>query len=175
MGTLGAQIGPAIVLSFFVLIGNPLIVMMIMGVMGYRRRTGFLAGLTVAQISEFSLILGALGVGIGHIGNETLGLITLVGLITIGLSTYMVLYSHLLYNRLAQWLRIFERKILYREKGEGEMQVGPPVDVIFFGLCRFGGNLAQNLHQRGLNVLGVDFNSRTVTGAEQRRIPGPLG
>jgi predicted Kef-type K+ transport protein len=45
-----------------VLIGNPLIVMVIMGAMGYRKRTGFLAGLTVAQISEFSLILGALGV-----------------------------------------------------------------------------------------------------------------
>jgi Kef-type K+ transport system membrane component KefB len=50
------------VLSLFVLIGNPLIVMAIMGYMGYRKRTGFLAGLTVAQISEFSLIFGALGI-----------------------------------------------------------------------------------------------------------------
>ena len=51
-------VGPAAALSLFVLIGNPLIVMAIMGTMGYRKRTGFLAGLTVAQISEFSLILG---------------------------------------------------------------------------------------------------------------------
>ena len=64
MGTLTGQLGPAIILSLFVLIGNPLIVMVIMGVMGYRRRTGFLAGLTVAQISEFSLILGALGINL---------------------------------------------------------------------------------------------------------------
>ncbi|MGQ9646889.1 MAG: cation:proton antiporter [Thermodesulfobacteriota bacterium] len=167
MGALGAQIGPAVVLSLFVLIGNPLIVMIIMGAMGYRRRTGFLAGLTVAQISEFSLILGALGVSIGHIGNETLGLITLVGLITIGLSTYMILYSHFLYNRLVRWLRIFERKVPYREKGEGEERGGPSVDVILFGLGRFGGSLAQNLRQKGLNVLGVDFNSRTVAQRNQ--------
>src|SRR3990170_5669828 len=40
---LGAQIGPSIALSLFVLIGNPLIVMVIMGAMGYRKRTGFLA------------------------------------------------------------------------------------------------------------------------------------
>ncbi len=93
LGQLGAQIGPAIVLSLFVLIGNPLIVMVIMGVMGYRKRTGFLAGLTVAQISEFSLILAALGVSLGHIENEIVGLVTLVGLITIGLSTYLILYS----------------------------------------------------------------------------------
>jgi predicted Kef-type K+ transport protein len=45
-----------------VLIGNPLIVLAIMGAMGYRKRTGFLAGLTVAQISEFSLIFVAMGV-----------------------------------------------------------------------------------------------------------------
>ncbi len=32
-----------------------------MDFMGYRKRTGCLAGLTVAQIGEFSLILAALG------------------------------------------------------------------------------------------------------------------
>jgi Kef-type K+ transport system membrane component KefB len=35
---------PAVLLSLFVLIGNPLIVMAIMGFMGYRSRTGFMAG-----------------------------------------------------------------------------------------------------------------------------------
>ena len=46
---LGEYLGEAVVLSLFVLIGNPLIVMTIMGVMGYRKRTGFLAGLTVRR------------------------------------------------------------------------------------------------------------------------------
>lgn len=159
---LGAQLFSAVVLSLFVLIGNPLIVLIIMGVMGYRRRTGFLAGLTVAQISEFSLILGALGVSIGHIAKETLGLITLVGLITIGLSTYLILYSHFFYERLAGWLSIFERSVPYREKREEGERVSPSVDVILFGLGRYGSNLAQHLHQRGLRVLGVDIDSKTV-------------
>jgi len=52
-----------------------------MGLLGYRRRVGFLAGLTVAQISEFSLILAALGLSLGHITSQTVSLITLVGLI----------------------------------------------------------------------------------------------
>ncbi|MCG7853877.1 MAG: cation:proton antiporter, partial [Methanosarcinaceae archaeon] len=110
-GLLGAHVGPALVLSLFVLIGNPLIVMVIMGVMGYRKRTGFLTGLTVAQISEFSLILAALGVSLGHIDAKIMGLITLVGLITIGLSTYLILYSHRLYDLLARYLQIFERSV----------------------------------------------------------------
>lgn len=67
IGVLGSQIFPALVLSSFVLIGNPLIVLAVMGGMGYRKRTGFLAGLTVAQISEFSLIFIAMGLSLGHV------------------------------------------------------------------------------------------------------------
>ena len=46
LAALGGDLQSALVLSLFVLIGNPLIVMAIMGWMGYRKRTGFLAGLT---------------------------------------------------------------------------------------------------------------------------------
>ena len=110
LGLLGTQIVPALVFSLFVLIGNPLIVMVIMGLMGYRKRTGFLAGLTVAQISEFSLIFMAMGLTLGHVSPESLGLVTLVGLITISLSVYMITYSHSLYAKLEPMLGFFERK-----------------------------------------------------------------
>lgn len=160
--SLGAQIIPATVLSLFVLIGNPLIVMAIMGFMGYRRRTGLLAGLTVAQISEFSLILGALGVSLGHIDRDTLGLITLVGLVTIGLSTYMILYSHPLYERLAPYLGIFERAMPYRERNLDDGVHPLAADVILFGLGRYGGNLAHQLRAQGVTVLGVDFDPQAV-------------
>lgn len=175
LGLLGGQIFPAIVLSLFVLVGNPLIVLVIMGVMGYRRRTGFLAGLTVAQISEFSLILGALGVSVGHIGHETLGLITLVGLITIGLSTYLILYSHSLFDRLAPWLSLFERTVPFRETREEGEKTSPPVDVILFGLGRYGSNLAQHLHQRGFKVLGVDIDSKAVAEWNQKGLRAIYG
>ena len=165
LADIGAQIGPALIFSAFVLIGNPLIVMVIMGFMGYRKRTGFLAGLTVAQISEFSLILGALGLSLGHIDQETLGLITLVGIITIGLSTYMILYSHQLYNRLAPWLGIFERRRPYREIQEAAGHELERIDVILFGLGRYGRNIAENLLRRGKRVLGVDFDPQVVGGS----------
>lgn len=158
MGHLGLQVGPAVALSLFVLIGNPLIVIAIMGVMGYRRRTGLLAGLTVAQISEFSLILGSLGVGLGHIGAEVMGLITLVGILTIGVSTYMILYSHKLYQWLAPSLRFFERRVPFREMKDDAAEMGERPDVILFGLGRYGGLIFQNLKRRGLSILGVDFD-----------------
>jgi Kef-type K+ transport system membrane component KefB len=161
LSQVGPQIVPAIILSLFVLIGNPLIVIAIMGLMGYRKRTGFLAGLTVAQISEFSLILGALGVSLGHIGDETLALITLVGLITIGLSTYLILYSHPIYERIAPALSIFERQIPYRELRDEDRAVENP-EFIIFGLGRYGNNLARALRQRDERVLGVDFDPQII-------------
>ena len=161
IATLGAQFEAAVVLSLFVLIGNPLIVMIIMGAMGYRKRTGFLAGLTVAQISEFSLIMVALGLGLGHVDVETVGLVTLVGLITISGSTYMILYSHVLYERLAPWLNIFERRHPHREsKYDGEPEGNE--DVIVLGLGRYGQGVSQALRQRHFNVLGVDFDPEVV-------------
>jgi len=94
----GDALGPALVLSLFVLIGNPLIVMAIMGYVGYRKRTGFMAGLTVAQISEFSIVFVAMGISLSHVDVQALGLTTLVGLVTITQSTYMILYAQPLYE-----------------------------------------------------------------------------
>jgi hypothetical protein len=158
---IGTQIGAAVLLSLFVLVGNPLIVMIIMGAMGYRRRTGFLAGLTVAQISEFSLILCALGVSMGHISAETMGLVTLVGLITIGTSTYLILYSHPIYDAIERWLKIFERTSPHRELAE-KHDAFEQFDAIVFGLGRYGERIARGLMERQVSVLGVDFDPNVV-------------
>lgn len=160
---LGSQVAPALVFSSFVLIGNPLIVMVIMGMMGYRKRTGFLAGLTVAQISEFSLIFMAMGFSLGHISAEPLGLVTLVGLITIAMSVYMITYSHTLYNWLEPWLDMFERKTPHREETLDEPHTSKQnVDVILFGLGRYGKAIAHYLQREGYNLLAVDFNPDEV-------------
>ena len=158
LGLLGAQIPEAVIFSLFVLIGNPLIVMVIMGVLGYRKRTGFLAGLTVAQISEFSLILAALGLSLGHISVETMGLITLVGLIAISVSTYLIIFSHPIYLHLAPWLTLFERKHPYRESNGDIEPKGSDREIILFGLGRYGAGIAQALRERGYRVQSVDYN-----------------
>ncbi len=161
LSVLGTSVGPAIVLSLFVLIGNPLIVLIIMGVMGYRKRTGFLAGLTVAQISEFSLIFMAMGVAIGHVAEEALGLVTLVGLVTIATSTYMITYSHQLYALFEPVLGIFERRGGTAEP-ESDVEGERPHDVILFGLGRYGLGIAAVLRDSGKRILGVDFSPEAV-------------
>ncbi len=168
LSTLGDQTVTALALSLFVLIGNPLIVMAIMGFMGYRRRTGFLAGLTVAQISEFSIVFVAMGITLGHIGEAALGLTTLIGLITITLSTYMILYSEPLYQRMKGFLGIFERHKPFREMAmEQEHHDTSLPEIVVFGLGRYGGRLFRNLSAAGLDVLGVDFDPEVIVALER--------
>jgi len=158
----GSQIGNAAILSLFVLVGNPLIVIAIMGYMGYRRRTGFLAGLTVAQISEFSLIVAALGVSLGHISPQTMGLVTLVGVVTIFASTYMILYSQNLYQTLAGPLKLFERKNPYREASSNTVVETTAADAILVGLGNYGSGLAERLLERKMRIIGVDFDPQAL-------------
>jgi len=174
--TLGAEVGPAVLLSLFVLIGNPLIVMAIMGYMGYRKRTGFMAGLTVAQISEFSIVFMAMGITLGHVGPQALGLTTLVGVITITLSTYMILFSQPLYERLAPWLGRFERQRPFRELAAEQAPADrAPAEVIVFGLGRYGSRLLQQLRSAGVEAIGVDFDPEAVRTLQAQQLPVQFG
>jgi Kef-type K+ transport system membrane component KefB len=170
----GMQLWPAVVLSLFVLVGNPLIVVAIMGVMGYRRRTGFLAGLTVAQISEFSLILAALGLRLGQIGEAEVSLITLVGVITIALSTYMILGSDQLYAWLEGPLRVFQRATPFSEL-KGSISGPAKVDVVLLGLGRYGSAIVRQLRAHDLSILGIDFDPQALRLAAAQGLPVQYG
>jgi len=176
LSTLGAEVYTAVVFSLFVLIGKPLIVMAIMAYLGYRKRTGFMTGLTLAQISEFSIIFMAMSISLGHIEQETLGLVTLVGLVTITLSTYMILYSQPLYEWLVPWLSVFERSDPFRERAvEKGRRTGEEAEFIIFGVGRYGGRLVLRLQERGLAVLGVDFDPENVRAMRRKGIPMRFG
>ncbi|HLC86970.1 MAG TPA: cation:proton antiporter [Candidatus Nanoarchaeia archaeon] len=148
---------PAVIFSLFILIGNPLIVMILMGIFGYNKNTGFMAGLTVAQISEFSLILIALGVRAGHLTNEILSLVTIIGLITIAGSTYMIMYSDKIYPFLSKYLSIFERK-----KVKGEITKKVDYEYLLFGENRIGFSIMKSFTHLKKKYLVVDFNPERV-------------
>jgi hypothetical protein len=176
MSGLRSNLTQALALSAFVLVAKPLIVMAIMGYMGYRKRTGFQTGLTLAQISEFSILFVAMGISVGHIREDTLGLVTLVGLFTIALSSYMILHSEQLYVRLAPLLAMFERSQPLREQRlEGPDASASSVDVLVFGVGRFGRRLVEGLHRQGVRVLAVDFDPEVVRSLHQRGYAARFG
>ncbi len=158
---LRTEILPAIILGLFVLVGNPLIVLIVMGFLGYRKRTSFKTGVAIAQISEFSFLLMATGKALGHIEEPIVGLVAVVGIVTIGASVYLILYSEKLYERLSPLLRVFEKKTLHAEE---RLHFGhtPLADVILYGLGRYGSSILRGLQDAGHRVLGVDFDPERV-------------
>lgn len=162
---ISAIIFPAIILSLFVLIGNPIIVIIIMNLLGFSKRTGFQAGLTVAQISEFSLILATLGFEIGSLSKDQLSLVTLIGLFTIAGSTYLILYSDFLYKKFERYLSFLELKKNRRESSKDK-----DIDAVLFGYRRVGVDFVKVFNKLSLNFLVVDFDPESIKNLDQQGI-----
>ncbi len=173
VSTIGGQLWIGLALSAFVLFGKPLIIMLLLAAMGYRRRTSFMTGVSLAQISEFSLIMVAMGITAG-LAPDTLGMITLVALITIGFSSSFIQYAQGLYERLAPALRFLDWRARHREDAApAALPIGP--QVILFGIGRYGSSIAEELIARGRTVLGVDFDPQAVNAWAARGWPAVFG
>ena len=170
---LGAYLLPAIILSLFVIIGNPLIVMTIMGLQGFSKRTSFKAGLTVGQISEFGLIIVALGLSVGHVDNAILNLVTMMGLTTILISTYLILYADPIYDRIKHLIP-YKRRGVHKHENQHEHLLNN-YDVILFGYNRMGYNIAEHFIDKEKHLLIIDFNPEVVLELQERGINAILG
>lgn len=149
-----SQLPAAAVLSLFVLLGNPLIFILIIAHFGYGERTVFRTSVTVAQISEFSFIFSAAGVQTGLIDRSILSLVGVVGLVTIIVSAWMILYSDALYR----WCRDRGLLRVFRIH-QGQDPEPPPArtgHAVVVGANGFGRRAARLLADAGLEVLLVD-------------------
>ncbi|MCX6702155.1 MAG: cation:proton antiporter [Candidatus Zambryskibacteria bacterium] len=155
----------AIIFSVLVLIFNPLILMIIVGILGYKKRTGLQTGFTVAQVSEFSLILMAMGVSFGQVDNRILSLITLVALITIFGSSYLVLYSDRIYKIIGKYLSVFERK----KTRENKIEI-IKYPIILFGGNRVGYDLIEGFKKMNKPFLVVDHDPENVEALRRQGI-----
>ena len=100
---------PAVLLSVMVLTLKPVVVMLTLGLLGYTRRTSFKTGINLSQISEFSIILIVLAVTSGVASPELTAIVTIVALVTIAVSTYLMQYDDMIYKRLGKYMNVFER------------------------------------------------------------------
>ncbi len=161
----------ATILSLFVLIGNPIIVILLINALGHKRKTSFMAGITVAQISEFSLILATLGFNLKHISQETLSLITLVGLITISASTYLILYADSIFSKI-EW---FLKKLELKKNNLVEKRSDEKYQIILFGYDRVGQDFVQSFSSLRKPFLVVDLNPLSIEKLNNKKIPNRYG
>ncbi len=163
-GDAAANWFPSAVLAIFVLLGNPFIFMWIIARCGYGERTSFFTSVTVAQISEFSFIFVGVGLVNGLIGQSVVTVTTIVGLVTIAASAYMILYSDWLYAQAKRWglLRMFRASDVVEEERIAEVHG----HIVVVGMNAMGRHIAQRLHEAGQEVLAIDTDPRKL-----RRLP----
>ncbi|TSC83798.1 MAG: sodium/hydrogen exchanger [Microgenomates group bacterium Gr01-1014_16] len=119
------------------------------------RRTAFLAGLTMGQISEFSLVVAAAAVATGLVGPQVLGVVTVVGVISMTVCSLAMTYAKELYTRVGRYLP--------GKKSEKRVKVSKDFGhVILFGHNRTGSAVRPVLEKMGKKVLVVDFNPMIV-------------
>ncbi len=147
----------AAILSVFIIVGKPLIVMTVLRFFGYKKRTNFLTGTSLAQVSEFSLILALVGFTSGHLSQEGMSLIVLVAIITIGTSSYSIFYAHTIFSKIANFLGMFEGKHHRTVPDKSEKY-----DVFLFGYHRLGYKILQTLKAMKASVVVVDYNPQVV-------------
>ena len=170
LGGIGNIIVDALILSAVALILKPIILMAFMKYFGYTKRTNFLVGTTLGQISEFSLIVLVMGVSIGVVTNQILHTLILTMIITILISTYGIIYSQKFYQAMSKFLNVFEKKNIRRER-----QVKKNYDAILFGYNRIGFSILNSLKQVKHKYLVVDFNPDTIYDLQKFDIPSLYG
>ena len=154
---------PIIIFSLFVLIIKPLLVLITMNLLGYNKKNGFLTGLAIAQISEFSLILVKIGNEMGHISTEVQSLITIVGVISIAASSYLIVFNESIFKHLSKLLSIFE----FRKNFKRETKLPKDITGVIFGFNRAGPEYAKMLEREGINYMIIDFNPEVVSKLEE--------
>lgn len=178
MTGIGENLGSVTAFSAFVLIIKPLIFLGILGWLGYGRKTAFLTGATLAQTSEFSFILAGLAMSKGLINGEILLVSALVGVVTIAISSYMIIYNHGMYAwalkaGLLRW-KFFDGKpeITDRIVHAGQNLQG---HIIVVGMNTLGRNLVYRLVDKGEDVLAIDTDPVKLEGLPGRKLLGSVG
>lgn len=165
LSNLSQALLPAIALSLVVILFKPLMVMTGLGFLGYTKRTSFKAGLPIAQISEFSLILIIIAQGYGLVSPLTSAIVALVAIITIGATTYLMHYDDELYAGLEHRLRLFERRVV---KEESKTNAAYP--IVMFGYHKGGQEFAKVFREMHRRFIVVDYNPEVIEQLERRRI-----
>ncbi|KKS31366.1 hypothetical protein A2380_02685 [candidate division WWE3 bacterium RIFOXYB1_FULL_43_24] len=144
---------PLGIFTAYVFFIKPLVFAVWTEILGYSKKTAFLVGTSLGQISEFSLIFVLLGFKVGHVSEDVVSLITVLGFVSIALSSYLIAYAEKVYPVFIPLLRIFERKVPNNEVDSTKIY-----DTVLFGCNRAGYDFIKIFKEFGTQFLAVDFD-----------------
>jgi Kef-type K+ transport system membrane component KefB/voltage-gated potassium channel Kch len=156
--------------TLFAIVGKAVVVTALMGQFKYNKKTAFLEGISLAQLSEFSLVLLIIGARNGHVGDKVFAALVLTSVISITISSYLIMYAERLYPLIARYLRSFEQPHTLQEKS-----IVSDFEVILFGCNRVGYDFIKMFKNRGSGFLAVDFDPAVIAQLEKDGINAVYG
>ena len=167
---LQALIVPGICFSAFVLFVNPLITIVMMRLARYHPRTAFLTGSTLAQISEFSFILITAGISAKLIDPSALQLVTIVALITITCSSYVIAYNEKIFELLSRILPFLKPGT---EEPDALEEAAP--EIVLIGYDRMGRQILPMIEELTDHFRVLDFDPSVVEELMHYGVPVMYG
>lgn len=162
---------PALALSAIVIVIKPTTIITMLGLLGYPKRVAFKAGINLSQISEFSIVLVVLATSAGMVDTRLSAVMTLVAIITIATSTYLMKYDNQLFPIFDRYrLRIFDRAEKHREK-----RTTVKYPFILFGYHRGGHEFVKTFQQMKKRFVVVDYNPTVIESLQHQHIPALYG
>lgn len=161
---------PALILSALVIILKPILVMLVMRLFHYTKRTSFKVGINLSQISEFSIILAVVAAGADMIDERLTAMITVVALITITISTYLMQYDASMFawlERRLPWLRESEDR---RDKN-----INDTYELVLFGYRRGGHEFVKTFRKMHKRFTVVDYDPTMIETLERLDVPHMYG
>ncbi len=166
VSNLASGIWPALLLSAIVIALKPMVITSLLSWMGYTKRMSFKAGINLSQISEFSIVLVVLAASVGMVSGNISAIITLVAIITIASSTYLMQYDDQLFARFDRLnLGLFNRKVIHRD---GKEALAYP--AILFGYQKGGQEFIRLFRQMDQKYLVIDYDPQIIEVLQHHKI-----
>jgi len=161
---------PGLILSLFIIFGNPFILYYTFRLLKFTRRNSFLAGVTAGQVSEFGFILIFTGVQLGHLNGIELPLFTIIALTTIFVSSYAITYNEQLYKWIRPLLDTFGLDRFQQKEQHANIY-----DVWVVGYHRIGWKICESLAKEKKTFAVIDYNPKSIAKLHRRNIPAFFG
>ena len=151
---------PFLVFLFLIILVKPLITMVIISLFKYTKKPAFLTAISLAQVGEFSLIIAAQGLLLGHLSQDLFSMIVIVTILSITLTSYFMKYSSWLYTSLENPLKIFD---IFTTKGLEYLPSEVKPRIILCGHNRIGYSILKTVQQVKKKVLVIDYNPEIIS------------
>jgi Kef-type K+ transport system membrane component KefB len=164
-------------ISIFIFGSRFLSIYSLLSFTGAGRRTAFVTSLNLSQISEFSLVIAALGLSFKHIDVSVMNLVVYTMAMTAIFSSYLIQFSHPLFVRFDACLRRLGFDSKKHTEGTNEEIHAHP--IVLLGFHRVAHALVEEITKTEPELLSkilvIDYNKETLQEVRAKGMKGVYG